>query len=174
MTPEAIKELRRQLRCTARDLARALDTDQSTVLAWERGELFPTKKSVDRMNAWLAAGALPTPTTPGEPKAPTFRRPVSGVSPNLRPNMSPNGTPGVSSAAADAALGVLVRKLVVHADLRAKVLELSANYTDPWDGSLSGPSSLSASFSSAAPSPSEPAVGPSSAGGSSAGGSSSP
>ncbi len=51
MTPDDIKELRKTLACTARELATALDLEQATVLAWERGDLFPTKKYVTKMNA---------------------------------------------------------------------------------------------------------------------------
>ena len=49
MTPEEIKALRQELSCTARELAGALDLEQDTVLAWEKGEQFPTKRYVDSM-----------------------------------------------------------------------------------------------------------------------------
>lgn len=49
MSPEEIKALRVQLRCTTKELARALAVEPSEVSGWELGELFPTKRSVDAM-----------------------------------------------------------------------------------------------------------------------------
>ena len=56
MTPDDIKALRKELSCTAKELAQALGIDQATVLAWEKGDLFPTKPFVDKMNALRAKG----------------------------------------------------------------------------------------------------------------------
>lgn len=49
MTPEQIKELRKSLACSASELAKALDVDARTVVLWESGEEFPTKRHVDSM-----------------------------------------------------------------------------------------------------------------------------
>mgnify|MGYP002140346735 CR=1 FL=1 len=49
MTPEEIKALRQELGCTARELSAALGIEQETVLAWEKAELFPTKRLVGKM-----------------------------------------------------------------------------------------------------------------------------
>jgi len=51
VTPDDIKVLRKELGCTARDLATTLGIEQKEVLAWEAGELFPTKRFVDQMKA---------------------------------------------------------------------------------------------------------------------------
>ena len=61
MSPDDIKALRRELSCTARELAAALSLDQETVLAWERGELFPTKRYVERMEEVRKRGAAAVP-----------------------------------------------------------------------------------------------------------------
>ena len=61
MTPDEIKALRKDLACTAKELAQAMGIEQSTVLAWEKGELFPTKQYVDKMNALRARGPAAAP-----------------------------------------------------------------------------------------------------------------
>ncbi len=105
MKPDAIKALRKDLGCTARDLANALDLDQATVLAWERGELFPTKRLVDAMTALAAKG-------PG------------GV-----PRRAKAGDP--SKSLADPLVWEIVRKLLVHKKLRDDVAKLADGYPDP-------------------------------------------
>ena len=69
MTPEDIKALRKDLACTAKELAAALGIEQGTVLAWEKAELFPTKAFVDRMNELRAKGpsAIPRKARGAEP-----------------------------------------------------------------------------------------------------------
>src|SRR5258706_8071116 len=61
VTPEEIRELRKTLSCTAKELAAALEIDQATMLAWEKGELFPTKQFVDRMRAFETKGPSSIP-----------------------------------------------------------------------------------------------------------------
>lgn len=56
VTPDDLKALRKELGCTARDLATTLGIEQKEVLAWEAGELFPTKRFVDQMNALREKG----------------------------------------------------------------------------------------------------------------------
>jgi transcriptional regulator with XRE-family HTH domain len=56
VAPEDIKLLRKDLGCTARDLATTLGIEQKEVLAWEAGELFPTKRYVDQMKALREKG----------------------------------------------------------------------------------------------------------------------
>jgi transcriptional regulator with XRE-family HTH domain len=111
VTPEDIKALRKELGCTAKELAGALELDQATVLAWERGELFPTKQYVDRMGALRAKGpgAVPRKTT----------------------RAAKETTP--MKALADPALWVLVRKIIAHKALRDEVTRLAAGYSDPAD-----------------------------------------
>ena len=111
MTPDDIKALRKELGCTAKELAGALDIEQSTVLAWERAELFPTKQYVDRMSALRAQGPGAIP-----------RRPARGAK-----------APPPMKVLADADLWELVRKLVAHKALRDEVTRLAANYSDPAD-----------------------------------------
>jgi DNA-binding transcriptional regulator YiaG len=69
VTPDALKALRKDLGCTAKELAAALALDQATVLAWERGDLFPTKRYVDAMEALAkkGPGAIPKKSKGGDP-----------------------------------------------------------------------------------------------------------
>jgi transcriptional regulator with XRE-family HTH domain len=105
MTPDALKALRKDLGCTAKELAAALELDQATVLAWERGDLFPTKRYVDAMTALAAkgAGAIPKKSKSADP--------MKGL--------------------ADPGLWELVRKLLVHKKLRDETAKLAAGYPDP-------------------------------------------
>ncbi|MDB4943985.1 MAG: hypothetical protein JWP97_3519 [Labilithrix sp.] len=105
MTPEDIKALRKTLACTAKELAGALGLEQATVLAWEKGDLFPTKAFVDKMSALQAKGpaAIPKKAKGAEPM----------------------------KVLADPALWELVRKLVGNKKLRDEVVKLAAAYPDP-------------------------------------------
>ena len=105
MTPDEIKALRKDLACTAKELAHALGIEQATVLAWEKGELFPTKPVIDQMNALRAKGPAAIP------------KKSKGVDP--------------MKVLADPAMWELVRKLVANKKLRDEVTKLAAAYPDP-------------------------------------------
>jgi len=105
MTPDELKALRKELACTAKELAAALDLEQATVLAWERGELFPTKAYIDAMNALRARG-------PG-----AIPRKAKGDDP--------------LKALADPMTWELLRKIAAHKKLRDEVAKLAAKYKDP-------------------------------------------
>lgn len=107
MTPEEIRALRKELACTAKELAGALALDQATVLAWERAELFPTRQFVERMSALRAAG------------------------PGAIPRKSRGASP--MKALADPSVWELVRKIVAHKKLRDETSKLAAAYPDPAD-----------------------------------------
>lgn len=109
MSPEDVKNLRSELDCTAKDLATALGIEQETVLAWERGDLFPTKRFVTKMEALRAAGKGAIVRKP--------RKAAVATSP--------------MAVLADPTTWKLVRKLVAHAELRRDVLKLAENYPDP-------------------------------------------
>ena len=109
MSPEDIKNLRAALQCSTRELGDALGVEQKTILAWEAGNLFPTKKNVDRMLALQEKGASAIP-----------KKPRGAAPPPLR-------------VLADPALWALVRKLVAHKGLRDEAVKLAANYPDPAD-----------------------------------------
>lgn len=106
MTPEEIKTLRKELACTAKELAGALELEQATVLAWEKGDLFPTKKYVDKMEALRAKG------------------------PGAIPKKS-KGEVEPMKALRDPAVWELLRKLAAHKRLRDEVTKLAASYSDP-------------------------------------------
>jgi transcriptional regulator with XRE-family HTH domain len=108
MSPEEIRALRKELSCTAKELAAALELEQSTVLAWERGELFPTKQYVDKMNALRAKG--PSSII----RAAKKNAPVSPI-----------------QAMRDPQFWELVRKIASHKKLRDEVAKIAAAYPDP-------------------------------------------
>ena len=108
MAPDELRALRKELRCTAKELGLSLGLDPDTVSAWERGELVPTKACIERMQALRALG----------PDAIVRKR-------------RPTNTP--FAALADPELWTLVRKLIAHTELRKAVAKLAAAYADPTD-----------------------------------------
>ena len=105
MTPDEIKALRKDLSCTAKELAIALGLEQATVLAWEKGDLFPTKAFVEKMAQLRARGPASIP------------KKAKGADP--------------MKVLADPALWELIRKLVANKKLREEVVKLAAAYADP-------------------------------------------
>lgn len=106
MTPEDLKQLRKELGCTARDLATTLGIEQKEVLAWEAGELFPTKRFVEQMKALRAKGpSAVLKTTKGKAVTPTDR-------------------------VADPAFWAIVRKLMLYPALFEQVSKLADTYGD--------------------------------------------
>jgi transcriptional regulator with XRE-family HTH domain len=105
VSPDEIKALRKELVCTAKELAQALGIEQATVLAWEKGDLFPTKAFVDKMELLRGRGpaAIPKKAKGAEPM----------------------------KVLADPALWELLRKIVAHKKLRDEVVKLAAPYADP-------------------------------------------
>ncbi len=108
MSPDDIKQLRKDLKATARELAAALDIDQKEVVAWEAGERFPTKRYVDAMQKLGAKGPSAIPRTPkGKAAAKTGMQRL-----------------------ADPKLWEILRKLCEHPALFDQVAELAAKYGD--------------------------------------------
>ena len=105
MSPDEIKVLRKELVCTAKELAHALGLEQATVLAWEKGDLFPTKAFVDKMEALRSRGPAAIP------------KKAKGADP--------------MKVLADPTLWELIRKIVAHKKLRDEVVKLAAPYADP-------------------------------------------
>jgi transcriptional regulator with XRE-family HTH domain len=105
VSPDELKSLRKDLACTAKELAVALGLEQATVLAWEKGEKFPTKPFIDKMNALRAKG------------------------PGAIPRKSKGADP--IKALTDPGLWELFRKLAAHKKLRDEVTKLAAAYPDP-------------------------------------------
>jgi transcriptional regulator with XRE-family HTH domain len=107
VTPEEIKEARKELSCTAKELAGALGVDQATVLAWEKAELFPTKAFVDRIAALRAKG------------------------PGAIPRKAKGQGADPVKALADPKVWELFRKIAAHKKLRDEVAKLAERYPDP-------------------------------------------
>jgi transcriptional regulator with XRE-family HTH domain len=107
VSPEEIKALRKDLSCTAKELAAALGIDQATVLAWERAELFPTKAFIDRMGELRAKGPAAVPRKSRGTQADPLK------------------------ALADPFVWELLRKIAAHKKLRDEVAKLAQRYPDP-------------------------------------------
>jgi DNA-binding XRE family transcriptional regulator len=109
MSPDDIKQLRKDLKATARDLAAALEIDQKEVVAWEAGERFPTKRYVDAMQKLKAKGPSAIPrVAKGKTSAKT----------------------GVERLS-DPKLWEIIQKLVEHPALFDQVAELASKYGSP-------------------------------------------
>jgi transcriptional regulator with XRE-family HTH domain len=106
MNGEDVKALRKELGCTAKELGAALGLDQATVMGWEKGDLFPTKAYVDRMNVLRSKGPGAVPR-----KAKAGADPVKGL--------------------ADPQVWELLRKIAAHKKLRDDVAKLAEKYPDP-------------------------------------------
>jgi transcriptional regulator with XRE-family HTH domain len=107
MSPDDIKALRKELACTAKELAAALGIEQATVLGWEKAELFPTKAFVDRMEELRAKGPTAIPRKGrGAPVDPV-------------------------KSLADPKVWELLRKIATHRKLREEVAKLAEKYPDP-------------------------------------------
>jgi transcriptional regulator with XRE-family HTH domain len=117
MTGDEIKALRRTLDVTARKLGEALGVDQGTVLAWEREELFPTKRHVEAMRALLEKGA-------GEAEGEAEEKEGRGAT-------GGGGTEAVWRGLSDPAVWRLFRKVLAFEELRAEVVRLAERYPDP-------------------------------------------
>jgi transcriptional regulator with XRE-family HTH domain len=107
VTPDEIKALRKELACTAKELAAALGVEQATVLAWEKAELFPTKAYVDRMAELRAKG------------------------PSAVPRKAKGAEPPIGKSLADPQVWELLRKVLAHKKLRDEVAKLAEKYADP-------------------------------------------
>jgi DNA-binding transcriptional regulator YiaG len=104
VTPDDIKTL--ELACTARDLATTLGIEQKEVLAWEAGELFPTKRFVEQMKALREKGpGAVLKATKGKAVAPTDR-------------------------VSDPAFWAIVKKLLLHPALYEQVSKLAEQYEE--------------------------------------------
>jgi len=108
VSPEDIKALRKELGCTARELATALSIDQKDVLAWEAGELFPTKRFVTQMEALRKKG--PSAIV----RAPRGKAKKTGV-----------------QRLDDPKLWEIFRKLLEHPALFDQVVKLADGFDDP-------------------------------------------
>ena len=87
-----------------------LEVEPATIGAWERGELFPTKRHVEALRDLDARGPGAVPRTGG---------PRRGKSPEPM------------AVLADPATWTLIRKIVAHAALRDAVAKLAEAYDDP-------------------------------------------
>jgi transcriptional regulator with XRE-family HTH domain len=106
VTPDDIKQLRKELGCTARDLAMTLGLEQKEVLAWEAGELFPTKRFVEQMKGLREKGpGAVLKTAKGKSVAPTDRL-------------------------SDPGFWTVVKKLLLHPALYDQVSKLAEKYEE--------------------------------------------
>jgi predicted transcriptional regulator len=106
VTPDEIKSLRKELACTAKELAASIGVDQATVMAWEKAELFPTKAYIDRMTDLRHKGPA------------AVIRKVKGSADPIK-------------SLADPKIWELLRKIAAHTKLRDDVAKLAESYPDP-------------------------------------------
>jgi DNA-binding XRE family transcriptional regulator len=110
VSPEDLKQLRKELACTAKELALTLGVEPKEFAAWEAGELFPTKRYVAELEALRKKGAAAI----------------------VRAPKGKGGAAKVGMARlADAKLWELVRKLIEHPALFDQVAKLAEAYPDP-------------------------------------------
>ena len=121
MSPEEIKQLRKDLNLSARELATSIKAETEDVWAWETGERFPTKRFVTRMLALRKTGSKQPAATPAKQPAATPAKPAGAQAPD----------PAGLFRLADPELWALVRKLVQHPALFDKVVALAKDYADP-------------------------------------------
>lgn len=117
MLPEQIIRLREELGCNPSELAKALGVPAADVVAWESGERFPTKRSVDRMNKLRERHQAAA----REPQA----------APQPRTTAPATAPPLDWQALATPKIWALLRKLLAHPELRAQVEPLAAQFDDP-------------------------------------------
>jgi len=110
VSPEEIKQLRKELSCTAKELALTLGIEPKEVAAWEAGELFPTKRYVGELEALRKKG----PTA--------IQRAPKGKAASAKVGMA---------RLADPKLWELLRKLAEHPALFDQVSKLAETYPDP-------------------------------------------
>ncbi|MEO6599021.1 MAG: XRE family transcriptional regulator [Polyangiaceae bacterium] len=109
MSPEELKQLRKELSCTAKELALTIGIEPKELAAWESGELFPTKRYVGELEALRKKGPSSVLRMPkGKAAAKT----------------------GMARLA-DAKLWELVRKLIEHPALFDQLSKLAEAYPDP-------------------------------------------
>jgi transcriptional regulator with XRE-family HTH domain len=121
VTSDEVREVRRGLRCSVRELAERLGVEPALVRDWERGERFPTKQHAQQLAELRERGHDDLGPSGSDEHAQVPR---------------PRPTPAAAQqdalqAMADPVLWRLVRKLAVHADLRAEVEALAADFDDP-------------------------------------------
>jgi DNA-binding XRE family transcriptional regulator len=107
LSPEEIKAVRTSLQCSTRELGDAIGVDQKTIIEWEAGRLFPTKKYVDRMVL------------------------LSQKGPSAVPKKARGAAPPPMRLLADPTLWSLMRKLLAHKKFRDEVTKLADAYPDP-------------------------------------------
>ena len=118
MSPTQIRALREELACSAHELATAIGVSQQEVFAWERGETFPTKRLVTKMEELRSRGPAAVPRRPRAKRA---------------------TTPSPMQLLASPELWSLFRKLLAHRELREATLGLAQTYPDPTDASEPSP-----------------------------------
>jgi transcriptional regulator with XRE-family HTH domain len=102
VSPDEIKKLREELGCSLGDLSRYVGVEPKTLLAWEAGDLFPTKRHVSRLEAARKPGAVPRST--------------------------PKPAPGGLEALSDPRLWAIITKLVTRPEFFAEVEKIAARY----------------------------------------------
>jgi transcriptional regulator with XRE-family HTH domain len=110
VSPEELKQLRKELSCTAKELALTLGIEPKEIAAWEAGELFPTKRYVGELAE--------------------LRKKGSGAIVRVAKGKAAGGKTGMARLA-DPKLWEILRKLAEHPVLFDQVSKLADAYGDP-------------------------------------------
>jgi transcriptional regulator with XRE-family HTH domain len=108
VSPDEIQKLRKDLACSAHELARTLGIEANTVLAWESGELFPTKRHVEQLRAIKEKGPDAVARTP---RGKRVKRGMDRLD--------------------DPKLWEIMRKLLEHPALFDQVAKMAEGFEDP-------------------------------------------
>ena len=112
MSPEELKQLRKELSCTAKELALTLGIEPKEIAAWEAGELFPTKRYVGELAE--------------------LRKKGSGAIVRVAKGKAAGAKTGMARLA-DPKLWEILRKLAEHPVFFDQVSKLADAYRDPAD-----------------------------------------
>jgi len=121
-----IKALREELGLSVSQLARELSVDVKTILSWEAGRTFPTKKHADKLEG------LATADTDSEDRV-SEARPVADSAIAERGTGEQGQVRGddLEDAVLDHDTWRVVQKLLLYPDLLRSVQDLCASYPDP-------------------------------------------
>jgi transcriptional regulator with XRE-family HTH domain len=108
VSPDEIKALRKELKCTPRELGAALGVGQDVVMAWEEEKQFPTKRFIAMMEELRTRGP--------------------GALPRMRGRAQ---TASPMKLLSDPELWRVVRKILAHPPLFDRVKELCDSFPDP-------------------------------------------
>lgn len=130
MNGKEIRARREELGMSARAMGAKLGVEPATVLAWEREELFPTKRHLQAMAGLQREGAEKEGRSTNEGRrAPDAEEAGAGGAKGAGVGREEEGA--VLEALADPAVWELLRKVLAYPELRRELESIAARYSDP-------------------------------------------